>query len=107
MPVHATAAHAQPTSSVAEATAWDDALLRRYDTSGPRYTSYPTALSFHDGFTADDMAQALERSNASQKATVALCPRPILPQDLLLLRVQQNRYEKYVAGRALPVSARS
>ncbi|TNH17563.1 oxygen-independent coproporphyrinogen III oxidase [Halomonas sp. BL6] len=67
MPVHATAAHAQPTSSVAEATAWDDALIRRYDTSGPRYTSYPTALSFHDGFTADDMAQALERSNASQK----------------------------------------
>ncbi len=67
MPVHATAALAHPISAAVEATAWDDALIRRYDTSGPRYTSYPTALSFHDQFTADDMTQALERSNASQK----------------------------------------
>ena len=67
MPVHATAALAHPTLAAAEATAWDDALIRRYDTSGPRYTSYPTALSFHDQFHADDMSQALERSNASQK----------------------------------------
>ncbi|MBZ5486036.1 oxygen-independent coproporphyrinogen III oxidase [Halomonas aquamarina] len=42
---------------------WDDALLRRYDKSGPRYTSYPTALAFHERFTPDDTAQALERSN--------------------------------------------
>ncbi len=25
-------------------------LLRRYDRPGPRYTSYPTAVEFHDGF---------------------------------------------------------
>ncbi len=25
-------------------------LLKRYDRSGPRYTSYPTALHFHEGF---------------------------------------------------------
>ena len=25
-------------------------LLRRYDKPGPRYTSYPTAVEFHDGF---------------------------------------------------------
>lgn len=25
-------------------------LLRRYDRPGPRYTSYPTAVQFHDGF---------------------------------------------------------
>ena len=67
MPVNATAALAHPSSAAAETTAWDDALLRRYDTSGPRYTSYPTALSFHDRFTADDMSQALARSNASRK----------------------------------------
>jgi oxygen-independent coproporphyrinogen-3 oxidase len=24
-------------------------LLARYDRPGPRYTSYPTALSFHEG----------------------------------------------------------
>jgi len=25
---------------------WDTDLIRRYDQAGPRYTSYPTALSF-------------------------------------------------------------
>lgn len=29
---------------------FDPALLRRYDKSGPRYTSYPTAVQFHAGF---------------------------------------------------------
>ena len=32
----------------------DDELIRRYDRSGPRYTSYPTADRFHGGFGADD-----------------------------------------------------
>ncbi len=27
---------------------FDPALIQRYNTSGPRYTSYPTALQFHD-----------------------------------------------------------
>ncbi|GLQ32801.1 oxygen-independent coproporphyrinogen III oxidase [Litoribrevibacter albus] len=34
---------------------WDDEMIRRYEGKGPRYTSYPTALSFtpikHDQFT--------------------------------------------------------
>lgn len=29
---------------------WDTDLIKRYDTSGPRYTSYPTAVQFHEGF---------------------------------------------------------
>lgn len=33
---------------------WDSALLAKYDVAGPRYTSYPTALQFHEGF--DDRA---------------------------------------------------
>ena len=28
---------------------FDQALISRYDQSGPRYTSYPTAVQFHDG----------------------------------------------------------
>lgn len=28
-------------------------LIRRYDHAGPRYTSYPTAVQFHEGFTED------------------------------------------------------
>lgn len=43
--------------------AWDMALLRRYDTRGPRYTSYPTARGFHEGFGPDDFSAALARSN--------------------------------------------
>lgn len=29
-------------------------LIERYDRPGPRYTSYPTAVEFHPGFTAED-----------------------------------------------------
>ena len=71
MPVHALAASSTPTSTTAKPVtgqaAWDEALLRRYDTSGPRYTSYPTALSFHDQFTPGDLTQALKRSNEGQR----------------------------------------
>jgi oxygen-independent coproporphyrinogen-3 oxidase len=36
-----------------------DALIRRYDRPGPRYTSYPTAVEFHEGFTADAYRERL------------------------------------------------
>jgi oxygen-independent coproporphyrinogen-3 oxidase len=38
-------------------------LLKRYDRPGPRYTSYPTAVEFHDGFTAADYAERLARAD--------------------------------------------
>jgi len=38
-------------------------LVRRYDRSGPRYTSYPTALEFHEGFGEPEYRQACARSN--------------------------------------------
>ncbi|MDO6426081.1 oxygen-independent coproporphyrinogen III oxidase [Thalassotalea sp. 1_MG-2023] len=41
---------------------FDPTLLGKYNTSGPRYTSYPTALEFHDQFTAIDLASAIENS---------------------------------------------
>ena len=62
MPVCATAVPSSVTATASSSTRWDDALLRRYDKSGPRYTSYPTALAFHEGFTAEDATQAIERS---------------------------------------------
>ncbi|MFZ0790543.1 MAG: oxygen-independent coproporphyrinogen III oxidase [Chromatiaceae bacterium] len=40
-------------------------LIRRYDQSGPRYTSYPTALEFTDAFGEDAYRAACARSNAS------------------------------------------
>ena len=38
-------------------------LIRRYDQSGPRYTSYPTAVEFHEGFDDAAYAAACARSN--------------------------------------------
>lgn len=42
----------------------DAALLRRYTSASPRYTSYPTARAFSGQFGAADFTRALERSNA-------------------------------------------
>ncbi len=38
-------------------------LLRRYDLRGPRYTSYPTAAQFLDGFDPMEYAEAARSSN--------------------------------------------
>ncbi len=42
---------------------FDEALIRKYDQSGPRYTSYPTAVSFTEEFTAEDYLLAARESN--------------------------------------------
>lgn len=38
-------------------------LLARYDRPGPRYTSYPTAVEFHEGFTEADYRSRLAAAN--------------------------------------------
>ena len=43
---------------------FDPDLIKRYDRSGPRYTSYPTAVSFTDQFGADDYRRAALESNS-------------------------------------------
>lgn len=45
-----------------------DELLRRYDVSGPRYTSYPTADRFVEAFAADDYALALTQRRSGAAA---------------------------------------
>ncbi|MDO9215393.1 MAG: oxygen-independent coproporphyrinogen III oxidase [Methylococcales bacterium] len=44
---------------------FDLPLINRYDKAGPRYTSYPTALELHDGFTEHDYRQHIAKSNAA------------------------------------------
>ena len=44
---------------------FDLALINRYDKAGPRYTSYPTALELHEGFTDDDYRLHIAKSNAA------------------------------------------
>jgi len=41
---------------------FDSALLKKYNTSGPRYTSYPTALEFHHQFKHEHLVQAITAS---------------------------------------------
>ncbi|MDT0603844.1 oxygen-independent coproporphyrinogen III oxidase [Thalassotalea castellviae] len=41
---------------------FDSTLLNKYNTSGPRYTSYPTALEFHDDFSDQDFIKAIKNS---------------------------------------------
>ncbi len=43
-------------------------LLRRFDISGPRYTSYPTADRFVEAFTAADYGQALAQRRSGPAA---------------------------------------
>ena len=42
---------------------FDEELIKRYNQTGPRYTSYPTALQFDEGFGIDDYQLAAQRSN--------------------------------------------
>ena len=50
---------------------FDTDLIRRYDLSGPRYTSYPTAVHFTDNFDNKSFRAATKRSNEDP------IPRPL------------------------------
>jgi oxygen-independent coproporphyrinogen-3 oxidase len=50
---------------------FDAELIRRYDRSGPRYTSYPTAVQFTDRFGLEEYRAAALASNADP------VPRPL------------------------------
>lgn len=43
---------------------FDRALVEKYDRPGPRYTSYPTAPQFHEGFGEAEYRRAARRSHA-------------------------------------------
>lgn len=51
---------------------WDKDLIEKYSISGPRYTSYPTALQFDDSFSSNDMLDVLEDSDASKPISLYL-----------------------------------
>ena len=41
-----------------EKLVWDQTLIEKYNYSGPRYTSYPTALEFEESFTYPELLNA-------------------------------------------------
>jgi len=42
---------------------WDETLIRKYDLTGPRYTSYPTALSFNTQYSEADWRKVARNAN--------------------------------------------
>jgi len=42
---------------------FDQDLIKKYDKSGPRYTSYPTAPQFNASYTAETLKKCIQRSN--------------------------------------------
>ncbi|WP_257253263.1 MULTISPECIES: oxygen-independent coproporphyrinogen III oxidase [unclassified Endozoicomonas] len=47
------------------APVWDTGLIKKYDLSGPRYTSYPTAVQFQEGFNPGHYESSARRSSAT------------------------------------------
>ncbi|HHJ80784.1 MAG TPA: coproporphyrinogen III oxidase, partial [Candidatus Tenderia electrophaga] len=41
-------------------------LINRYDKSGPRYTSYPTAVQFHEEFGEAEYRKIAQQTNADK-----------------------------------------
>ena len=54
--------------TVSPSPMFDADLLRRYDTPGPRYTSYPTAPQFNPAFGAQQLREHASASNQSEHA---------------------------------------
>ncbi len=50
-------------TDVSQKVLFDRTLIDRYDRAGPRYTSYPTAPHFHEGFGANQFQQEVVRSS--------------------------------------------
>jgi len=48
------------------------ALLAKYDRPGPRYTSYPTAVEFHEGFTEGDYRSRLATADRRSAEPLSL-----------------------------------
>ena len=44
---------------------WDQSLINKYNISGPRYTSYPTALSLEAGYSENDLTAAIQGSDSN------------------------------------------
>ena len=49
---------------------WDESLLKKYDISGPRYTSYPTALEFSEEYQLQDYLTCLSSLDADKSLSL-------------------------------------
>src|SRR5437868_7430565 len=65
-------------------------LLRNYNQPAPRYTSYPTAPEWDEGFRETDLRQAFQQANRSEEHTSELQSRFDLVCRLLLEKKKNN-----------------
>ena len=79
---------------------WDSNLIRRYDQAGPRYTSYPTAVQFHERVSQFDLLHALRDSRKAMRPLSLYVHIPFCAH-LLLLRLQQGHHQRSRARPAL------
>ena len=86
---------------------FDEDLVRRYDRSGPRYTSYPTAVQFSDRFGVNEYRAVArgQQPGPDPAAAVAVRAHPVLLEPVLLLRLHQGHHAQPREGRGLPVPA--
>ncbi len=94
---------------------FDPELMRRYDREGPRYTSYPTAVQFRDGWdapayeaAATGSRGALELSPLSLYVHVPFCRSPCLYCGCNKVVTRQTELaDSYVAHLITEISMRS
>jgi oxygen-independent coproporphyrinogen-3 oxidase len=55
-----------------QSIAFDIDLIRRYNKAGPRYTSYPTAVQFHNGFNETTYREYAHQSNTDPLKPLSL-----------------------------------
>ena len=83
---------------------FDSELIRRYDSSGPRYTSYPTAPHFNSGFDVTAYRQAALLSNdtaapLSVYVHVPFCASPCFYCGCnKVITRSRSEGDRYVAG---------
>jgi len=80
---------------------WDGALLEKYNISGPRYTSYPTALEFSEDYKSQDYVTCLEQ--LSDEKSLSLYIHIPFCQNICyycacnkIITKDKSRAEKYV-----------
>ncbi len=80
---------------------WDESLLEKYNISGPRYTSYPTALEFTEDFSSKDYIGCL--SNLAEDKSLSLYIHIPFCQNICyycacnkIITKDRSKAEKYV-----------
>lgn len=79
---------------------WDPRVIERYDLSGPRYTSYPTAPQFRDDYSETEWREAVGRSNREGRPLSLYFHIPFC--DTLCYYCACNKVVTHNRGRAIP-----